>query len=436
MAVFAFVFASLAALFSSFLSLSPTGFDGLGPWMATLGTRPVAPTPVAFPKAFLSLEFWEAIPTANLSASDIVVPPPKPTFSFVLEEEVGGQAFAEPQPEQPEEPTVEGLLKGLWWLVKMSLLCLTLNVNEFIREHWPLGPPKVSWSRVYWLIWPTRLLHSGDRGRLAHCHARRTSKPARGVAAVVASQSAISPPSTIPPPSSPPSPLSALVSPAPLVFRPLGSPPLLALPPPAISPSARAPELPSSSGDQSRLESVERSRWYTKRREQQRRIFELEDEVAELKARIEKMESGQSGPVPAATATDTTTASKIPRVQPVFVTGTALADPPPPSLPSAQLRLSASSALPSTPPPPPPPHYPKGPTRLSAGSAPFYPRPPGYRSTFAGFTPPPLAPQQQRPSLGPQGYGRFSRPDQLSVEEFQKKYPQTGNKKPDRKGGS
>lgn len=399
MVVFAFVFASLAALFSSFLSLSPTSFHGLGPWMDTLGTRPVTPTPVASPKAFFPLEFWEAIPTANLSASEVVAPPPMPTSSFVLEEEVGGQAFAEPPPEQPEEPTVEELLQELWWLVKMSLLCLTLDVNDFIREHWPLGPPKVSCSRLHRVNSPAEK----KQAKAANPEAGKPveqERRGRKERMVVGMEGKL--------PHDAPSWGIELDEhgngPIEYGHQNEGDGP------PAISPSASASELPSSSGDQSRLESVQRARWYTKRREQQKRIFELEDQVDGLKARIEKMESDQSAPVPTATT----------------------AYPPPPSSPSAQLSLSASSALPSSPPPPPPPppsRHPKGRTRLNAGSGSFYPRAPGHGPNSFGSPPPSLPLQQQRPNLGPHVYGQSPRPHQLSPEEFRKKYPQTGSKK-------
>ncbi|MCJ1264873.1 hypothetical protein MMC22_004748 [Lobaria immixta] len=419
MVVFAFVFASLAALFSSFLSLSPTSFHGLGPWMDTLGTRPVAPTPVASPKAFFPLEFWEAIPTANLSASEVVAPPPMPTSSFVLEEEVGGQAFAEPPPEQPEEPTVEELLRELWWLVKMSLLCLTLDVNDFIREHWPLALPKVSCSRLRWVNSPAEK----EQAKAANPEAGQPveqERRGRKERMVVGMEGEL--------PSDAPSWGIELDEHdnGPIEYGHQNEGDGL----PAFSPSASASELPSSSGDQSRLESVLRARWYTKRREQQKRIFELEDEVDALKARIEKMESDQSAPVPAATTAHPPPPSS-PSAQLSLSASSALpSPPPPPSSLSAQLSLSASSALPSSPPPPPPPpRHPHVRLGLNAGSGSFYPRPPGHGPKSVGSPPPPLPLQQQRPNLGPHGYGQSPRPHQLSPEEFRKKYPQTGSKK-------
>ncbi|MCJ1264442.1 hypothetical protein MMC22_004314 [Lobaria immixta] len=108
MALFTFVITSLAALFTSFLSLSPLVIHWLAPWIDRLGTRPAAPTPAAVPVLFSTPDFWEdswedfwedfweAIPTANLSGSDVFVLGPTPTFTFVSATEDDEQVFAVP----------------------------------------------------------------------------------------------------------------------------------------------------------------------------------------------------------------------------------------------------------------------------------------------------------------------------------------------------
>lgn len=392
MALLSFVLTSIAALFASFLSLGPTNFHGLGPWMDTLGTRPVAPTPAATPKAFFASDFWEvfpmanlsafdikallalefsgATPTANLSASEVILSAPASTSSFVPEEEkVGGQAFLEP----PEEPRVEELLRELWWLIKQAVLCLTLNISDFLRGHCYLRAQKIRFRLPLpdWKIPPSSRSRSRSR--------RRSQFAVPSVPALVAA---------VPPPSPTPSSPTSLLSPPP---SPLVSPPLALLPASSSSPptSPQARSRSSSANQSCRPQCVDRLRWNTERREQQKRIHELEDEVDKLASQLKEM---RRPPPP------------FPRVQPVSITGTVL-------------------------PPPPPPRFPPGQPSLNAASAPFFPSGSGYRPQGSNFGYPPPGPfPQQRPKFPP-GYGQPLRPDQLSPDDFWKKYPLTGTKK-------
>ncbi|MCJ1262401.1 hypothetical protein MMC22_002271 [Lobaria immixta] len=428
MALLSFVLTSLAALFASFLSLAPPSFHGLGPWMDTLGTRPVAPTPAAAPKAFPASDFWEAFPTANLSAFDIkallaldfsgatptanlsaseaALLAPAPTSSFVPEEEVGGQAFPEP----PEEPTVEELLRELWWLIKQAVLCLTLNINDFLREHGYLGTQKTSccFPIPDWEIPPLSRSRSRSRGRFTWSQFAVPFAPAPAVAAPPSpTPSSPTPSSPTSPPSLPPSPL---VSPSPLALLPASS-----SSPPA-SPQARSR---SSSANQScRPELVDRLRWNTARREQEKRIHELEDQVDKLASQLEEM---RRPPPPSPPPPSPPPPSPPPPSPPL-----PSPPPPPPPLPRVQPVLVTGTALP---PPPPPPRFLPGQSKLSASSAPFFPSGSGYRPQGSNFGYPPLGPfPQQRPNFPP-GYGQPLRPDQLSPDDFRKKYPLTGTKK-------
>ena len=157
--------ASFTAFIASFLSLSPALLYGLVPWMDTLSSRPpVAPTPSVVPKVLVP-DFWEAIPTANISASDISAPAPDPTGTLIFDEEEDEDAvifdednddddafifdeddededdYDDDDDEYSDKPTTAELLWELWRLVKQLVQVLTIRINSFINEH-----PYLPWS--------------------------------------------------------------------------------------------------------------------------------------------------------------------------------------------------------------------------------------------------------------------------------------------------
>lgn len=151
MALLNLIIASLTALLTSFLSLSPGAFHGLGPWTSTLSNGPVVPTPSsASPKAFFFSDLWEEIPIVDLPTTEFTTPPPTATFSLLLDEEEDDEPLTVPLVEEPttkEQPTAEELLQELWWLLWKSILLLALNINDFF-----VGNPYLDWffSRGHW----------------------------------------------------------------------------------------------------------------------------------------------------------------------------------------------------------------------------------------------------------------------------------------------
>ncbi|MCJ1466058.1 hypothetical protein MMC07_004677 [Pseudocyphellaria aurata] len=194
MAFIAFLIASLAAIFTSLLTFSPTGFRGLAPWIDRLSTAPSTPTPstVFAPE----LWDWEVIPTANLSALDVVSPLLTRPFTFLPDEDEDDKPRYVVPP--PDEPTAEEPLRELWWLLKQAVLCITIDVGEFLRSNPCLWweKPKLRRWRVY------RRLTSLSRHRLRGRAQRRTSPRSR-FAAPVPSVPAPAPLPPTPPPSSP-----------------------------------------------------------------------------------------------------------------------------------------------------------------------------------------------------------------------------------------
>ncbi|MCJ1267290.1 hypothetical protein MMC22_007175 [Lobaria immixta] len=135
--------ASLAALLGSFLTITTVNLEALNPWLETLGTRPMGPTPVPSPMALVTLPLvtpplftpplWEAIPQHNLTLTftdPFVSPgtaPPTPPFAFVLDEEEDDWAtFAE---------ELFGQLRNLLQLVRRAVLFLAVNINAFQWMH-------------------------------------------------------------------------------------------------------------------------------------------------------------------------------------------------------------------------------------------------------------------------------------------------------------
>lgn len=143
MALLSFILASLTALLTSFLSISPGALHGLVPWANTLSNRsviptPPAPTPSAPPKAFFVSDLWEEIPIVNLSTTDSTTPPPTATSSFVSDEEEDDEPLTEPLVEEPtsnEQRTAEDLLRELWLLLGKVIFLFTLNLNHLFVEN-------------------------------------------------------------------------------------------------------------------------------------------------------------------------------------------------------------------------------------------------------------------------------------------------------------
>ncbi|MCJ1427365.1 hypothetical protein MMC29_005268, partial [Sticta canariensis] len=386
--------------------------------------------------AFLTPEFWEAVPTADPSAP-VSVPPPTTAFSFSFDEE------EEPGFEIPpaEEPTAEELLWELWWLLKQPLLCLTLSIEDFMKENPYLRSEKIS-CRLRRLKWPIPTpTQSHSRGRSVSCYSVRprfavrtraiSGSPALPSAPGPAPAPVAAPSSPIPPPFSPPSPPSAFFSPAPLALLPPASPPPLALPPASLPPStlsgSPAPLTPTSpapsasSTDQScRPSIIERVRWQTERRESRQRIHELEQKVKELYSQLEVM--GRHAPL-----LSSPQPPQLPPVQPVLVTGSASGSPQPTqpvlvtgststlSLPRTAVLAAPFEPLQSSfwyaasPPPPQPLSF-------------RYPSSPSQSSFWYAASPPPPQPLSFRYPSSPLC------PDQLSFAEFLERYPLTGRR--------
>ena len=69
------ILAGLTAFIATFLSVTQTGFNGLAPWLTTLSVRPVkrAPCPSPSQQDFLVPDFFEQIPTVNLTTPDFAI---------------------------------------------------------------------------------------------------------------------------------------------------------------------------------------------------------------------------------------------------------------------------------------------------------------------------------------------------------------------------
>ena len=137
MGLISLVVASLAALIGSFLTITTVNLEALNPWLETLGTRPMGPTPAPSPTAIATPAFWEAIPQHNLTltfSDPFVSPetaPPTPPFAFVLEEEDDWESFT-------EALATEELFRqlgNLWLLVRRTVLVIVVNLNAFQWMH-------------------------------------------------------------------------------------------------------------------------------------------------------------------------------------------------------------------------------------------------------------------------------------------------------------
>lgn len=291
MALFNFVIASLTALLSSFLSLSPTTFEGLGPWFDTLGAGPLNPSPVAFPKAFPTPAVWEAIPTFNLTWDDDTppMPTPTPTPSFVLNEEDDGETYTEPSPEQA---TAGERLRELRRLLKLALLQATLRINRFVLEHPYLGCSKAK-ARLRRLRWPTRQSRQLARSRSVDRLVSRS--PVRWKSAAARGRASSCTPAL---PSAPP--------PVPGPSTPLPSSPPVPADLPSFTDWPSSPPYPLGP-------------FITRIKEQQM-------EIKYLNAQIEELRRRESIAAAAATAVAPATGGP-PLSRPVFITGNALRGP-------------------------------------------------------------------------------------------------------------
>ncbi|MCJ1422996.1 hypothetical protein MMC29_000877 [Sticta canariensis] len=367
--------------------------------MDMLGTDPVAPTPHASPQAFFTPDDWEAFPTANLSVPVVFVivdpvpvnpvhvdpvPLPTSTVPFNLDEK-NEESFAMPP---PVEPTAEELLRELWRLLKLTLLCMSLDFNDFIRRNPFLRSEKTD-CRLRQLFWAIPRQHrSRSRDRSVPCSPIQSRFPVR--------TRAVS--------SSPALPSAAAPTPAPAVAPP---------------PSASHTPSTSSANQSGRPFLVERLRPGTERRKDLQRILELEKQVEDLIleiAELRKLELSPTQPVLVMGSAST----PPPPTQPVLVMGSA-SNPPPPTQPV--LVVGSASTLP-------PPAQPV----LVMGSASILPPTavlaPPFQPSSSRYPAPPPPPQllsfrQPHPrTLGQAG----PRPNQFSMDAFVKKYPQTGKK--------
>ena len=387
--------ASLTALFTSFLSLSPIILNGLVPWMETVGTHP----PSASPLVVLTPDLWDEFPTANLSVPVLPaavvsipvvsvpsVPPATPTFPPPLEE---GNKEPLEMPPPPEEPTAEDQLRELWRLLKLAILCTMLSFEDFVRRnpYLPIGKPDCG------------LISPPDRS-----HSRARSVPARRIRFALRVRFRF-----------------------PVRKRAVSSSPALpSVPAPVLAPAVASPTPSTSSPDQTgRPSFVERVRIGTERRKDQR-ILELEKQVETLNLEIAELRKLRPSPA-----------------QLVLVTGSVPPPPPPPTVAQPLLVRGSVSTPPlaqpvlvtgSVPPPPAPPATVAQPLQvrgsastLSPSAVPFqpysarHPAPP-----VSSRPPPPPLPRPQPSSFRQQHPG--PRPDQFSLDDFMRKYPQTGKK--------
>lgn len=127
MAVFSFIITT-QRLSSPFPSFSSAKVNGLVPWIDCVSTRANFTNTYLAKGGFLRRSrLLERKTSANLSVRDFSPSPPMRILASFSTKRTNSHR-------QCLNKKLRNRLE-LWWLLRQTLLCLTINIDDFIRDH-------------------------------------------------------------------------------------------------------------------------------------------------------------------------------------------------------------------------------------------------------------------------------------------------------------